>query len=105
MASPIPASSFVPPGATAKKAQPFKETLFQKIADDLNLRMESIRNGFIIRLENESLRKNIIGFKLGLNEDAAARACAEKTATAALLQRDQVPHVEHILASDCDPYK
>lgn len=107
MALPISPVTFVPQVTiTSKaKAQPLKEKLFQKIADDLNLRMESIRNGFIIQLENESLRKRIVGYTFGLNDDAATRACTEKTVTAAILAQDQVPHVEHILVSDCDPYE
>ncbi len=88
------------PLSIAEKA---KMQLFQEIADDLKIRMEAILNAFIIRMDNGFIQKEIVGFTFDLNGAAAARTCNDKTATAAILQRDQVAHVEHILASDCDP--
>ena len=101
-ASKPPSEILQVPPLIERLARKTKIQLFHEIADDLKIRVEFIMRGHIVRMYKGNDRIQIIGYSFGLNKAAAARICSDKSAASAILEIDKVPHVEHVLASECD---
>lgn len=71
--------------------------LCEEIAGELGITMTSLSQGWIIRLERGGLRRHIYAHNFELNSAAARNIASDKAATAAVLEADDIPCVEHRL--------
>src|SRR5688500_18187581 len=70
----------------------------QDICDERDIQYRSFSDDWVIRLENNDVRKWVIGYTFDINSAAASALARDKVASYQTLATDNIPAIEHYLA-------
>lgn len=71
--------------------------LIREACQELGYSMRSMAQDWLIRIQHRERVQFIVGYNFGLNPDASAKLCQDKSATASVLADADLPHVPHQL--------
>ncbi len=78
--------------------------ILKEICIELNYQIDLFSQDWIVKISNDNITNYIIAYSFGINKDASAKICANKTATSEILSNHNVPNVEHRIFHIYDNY-